>query len=116
MQPPEQAAVLDRLADDLRARLLAEAATPGADLAARIRALVDREAALRRGLGPRVDVVVAREPLAPGTRLDVRRLAVRRVPARFAPRGAFAGIEGLTGARVRAAVPAGADLTAAAAR
>ena len=73
-----------------------------------------REAALRRGLGPLVDVVVAREPLAPGTRLDVRRLAVRRVPARFAPRGAFAGIEGLTGARVRAAVPAGADLTAAA--
>ena len=46
MHQPEQAAVLDRLADDLRARLLAETAVPGADLTARIRALVDREAAL----------------------------------------------------------------------
>ena len=38
---------LDRLADELRARLIAEAADAGdGDLAARIRALVDREAAL----------------------------------------------------------------------
>jgi len=47
MEPATQAAVLDRLADDLRARLLDR---PGEaveeDLHARIRALVDREAAL----------------------------------------------------------------------
>jgi pilus assembly protein CpaF len=42
-----QAAVLDRLADDLRARLLDQAgAVEDSDLHARIRALVDREAAL----------------------------------------------------------------------
>jgi pilus assembly protein CpaB len=73
-----------------------------------------REAALRRDLGPTVGVVVAREALAAGTRLDARRLAVRRVPARYAPRGAFAETSGLTGLRVRAAVAAGADLTVAA--
>jgi pilus assembly protein CpaF len=44
----EQAAVLDRLADDLRARLLAEPATgdAGTDLHRRIRDAVDREAGL----------------------------------------------------------------------
>ena len=73
-----------------------------------------REAALRRGLGPVVGVVVARDALAPGRRLDARALAIRRVPARFAPRGAFADTAGLVGLRVRAAVPAGADVTAAA--
>ena len=45
MDQPAQAAVLDRLADDLRARLLAEA-PPGGDLHARIREAVDREAGL----------------------------------------------------------------------
>jgi pilus assembly protein CpaF len=47
MQPAAQAAVLDRLADDLRARLLEQAGADGHDdLHERIRALVDREAAL----------------------------------------------------------------------
>jgi pilus assembly protein CpaB len=73
-----------------------------------------REAALRRDLGPTVGVVVAREALAPGTRLAAGSLAIRRVPARYAPRGAFAQTVGLAGLRVRAAVAAGADLTAAA--
>src|SRR4051794_26772567 len=71
-----------------------------------------REAALQRDLGPTVGVVVAREALAPGTRLDAGALAVRQVPARYAPRGGFADTSGLAGLRVRAAVPAGADLTA----
>src|SRR4051794_13264345 len=71
-----------------------------------------REAALRRDLGPTVGVVVAREALAPGARLGAGSLAIRRVPARYAPRGGFAQTAGLAGLRVRAAVPAGADLTA----
>jgi pilus assembly protein CpaF len=45
MDPIAQAAVLDRLADDLRARLIAGAGE-GGDMSVRIRALVDREAAL----------------------------------------------------------------------
>src|SRR4051794_41960513 len=49
-----------------------------------------REAQLRRGVGPLVAVVVARSPLAAGARLTPDRLGVRRVPARFAPRGGFA--------------------------
>src|SRR5437763_11494199 len=46
MDPTAQAAVLDRLADDLRARLLERPDGHGDDLRERIRALVDREAAL----------------------------------------------------------------------
>src|SRR5205823_10892561 len=73
-----------------------------------------REAQLRRGVGPLVDVVVARSPLAAGARLTPDRLGVRRVPARFAPRGGFASAGALAGQRVRAALPAGADITTAA--
>jgi pilus assembly protein CpaB len=71
-----------------------------------------REAALDRRLGPLVDVVVARTALSAGDRLTAARLAVRRVPARFAPRGGFGGPGDLVGQRVRADVPAGADLLA----
>ena len=71
-----------------------------------------REAALDRRLGPLVDVVVARDALPAGTRLTAARLAVRRVPARFAPRGAFGAPGDLVGQRVRVAVPGGADLLA----
>src|SRR3954471_19155105 len=46
MRSDDHAAVLERLADDLRARLVAAAGEPGDDLHVRIRALVDREAAL----------------------------------------------------------------------
>src|SRR5436305_11514950 len=46
MDTAAQAAVLDRLADDLRARLLERPDAGGDDLRERIRALVDREAAL----------------------------------------------------------------------
>jgi pilus assembly protein CpaB len=73
-----------------------------------------REAALDRRLGPTVAVVVAREALDPGERLTAARIAVRRVPARYAPRGGFSIPGDLVGQRVRAAVPAGADLVAAA--
>ena len=69
-----------------------------------------REAALRRGLGPAVPVVVARSEIPAGGRLVARRLAVRRVPARDAPAGAFRGVEELGGLRAAVAIPAGADL------
>ena len=72
-----------------------------------------REAALQRRVGPAVEVVVARAPLAPGTRLTMQHLGLRRVPARFAPRGGFASPADLVGRRVAGTVAAGSDLTTA---
>ena len=46
-----------------------------------------REAALRRQLGPAVPVVVVREPLRAGERIERASLAVREVPERYAPPG-----------------------------
>lgn len=69
-----------------------------------------REAALRRGLGLQVPVVVARVGLPAGTKLDAGHLSVRRVPARFAPQRVFRTGEQLLGLRTTVAVPAGADL------
>src|SRR3954471_20517378 len=46
MRSDDHAAILERLAGDLRARLVVSAGEPGDDLQERIRALVDREAAL----------------------------------------------------------------------
>jgi len=71
-----------------------------------------REAGVRRMLGPVVPVVVARQALPAGARLDPRRLAVRSVPGRYAPAGAFRAPEQLVGLRTAQAVPAGADLVA----
>ena len=47
-----------------------------------------REAAVRAQLGPPVEVVVARGDLAAGRTLGAADLALRRVPARYAPAGA----------------------------
>jgi pilus assembly protein CpaB len=69
-----------------------------------------REAALQRSIGPAVPVVVARERLPAGTRLDRKRLAVRRVPARFAPSGAYGSPAALTGARAAVTLEAGQDV------
>jgi pilus assembly protein CpaB len=71
-----------------------------------------REAALARKLGPAVGVVVARQALAPGDRVTAERLAVRRVPARYAPAGALGAPGEAVGMRVAAAIPAGAYVTA----
>jgi pilus assembly protein CpaB len=71
-----------------------------------------REAALARKLGPAVGVVVARQGLAPGDRVAADRLAVRRVPARYAPTGALGSPGEAVGMRVVAAIPAGAYVTA----
>jgi pilus assembly protein CpaB len=69
-----------------------------------------REAALRREIGPAVPVLVARSALATGARLDARTLAVRRVPARYAPAGAYRSPEEVAGLKAAVPIPAGADL------
>ncbi len=69
-----------------------------------------REAALRRRLGPAVPVVVARRPLAAGERIVRGALALRLVPARYAPAGALADPADAVGRRAAVAVAAGADL------
>ncbi len=66
-----------------------------------------REAALERRLGPAVPAVVARRDLEAGTRLAPTHLAVRRVPARFAPAGGFPSPSELVGLRTAVAVGAG---------
>jgi pilus assembly protein CpaB len=69
-----------------------------------------RESALREALGPTVPIVVARSDLAPGDELRRSSLAVRQVPRRYAPSGAYASPRLLEGVRAAVAIPAGADL------
>jgi pilus assembly protein CpaB len=69
-----------------------------------------REAALRREVGSPVPVLVARTALRPGARLEPRALAVRRVPSRYAPAGAYRSPDEVAGLRAAVAIPAGADL------
>jgi len=71
-----------------------------------------REAALERRVGGLVGIVVAHEPIASGTRVRERALAIRRVPARFAPRGTTGDPQALVGRRAAVDIPAGTDLTA----
>lgn len=66
-----------------------------------------RERALREQVGPAVEVLVARTPLAAGRRVKAGDLAVRRVPERFAPAGAAAVPELVIGERLAVPVPAG---------
>lgn len=72
--------------------------------------MAGREQALRRSLGPAVPVVVARARIAPGGTIGERSLALRRVPARYAPAGSFRDAAEVVGARAGVAIPAGADL------
>ena len=71
-----------------------------------------REAALERRIGGLVDIVVAREAIAAGDRVAMRSLAIRRVPARFAPAGTAAAPQAFAGRRAAVDIPAGSDLTA----
>jgi pilus assembly protein CpaB len=73
-----------------------------------------REVALRRQVGPLVGVVVARHALEPGRALQAGDLAVRQVPARFAPAGAVQQPADLVGLKLANPLPEGADLTPAA--
>jgi pilus assembly protein CpaB len=69
-----------------------------------------REAALRDQVGPAVEVLVARESLAAGRRVEPSDLAVRRVPERFAPAGVVPVPELVIGERLAVSVPAGAPV------
>jgi len=69
-----------------------------------------REAALRRAIGPTVPVVVVRSRLAAGDAFEARHLAVRQVPARFAPALAYRSTSALAGTRAAAALEAGEDV------
>jgi pilus assembly protein CpaB len=69
-----------------------------------------RERALARRLGPLEQVVVAREALSAGTALTPDRLALRTVPARYAPAGVLTDPQAAVGLRAAVAIPGGADL------
>jgi pilus assembly protein CpaB len=70
-----------------------------------------REAALRAQLGPLTEVVVARSDLAAGASVELDDLAVRRLPARYAPAGEPTFAAALAGHRLAVPVPAGAAVT-----
>jgi pilus assembly protein CpaB len=71
-----------------------------------------REAALRAQLGRDVEVVVARRPLPAGRTLRLTDLALRRMPARYAPADGAAFPGELAGHRLAVPVLAGGALTA----
>ena len=70
-----------------------------------------REAALRDRLGAPVAVVVTRGAIPAGGRLTLTRLAVREVPARYAPRGGFGAPGQVAGLRAAVALAPGTDVT-----
>lgn len=78
--------------------------------------VAQREAALDRRLGPFVPVIVVRSALREGEEIAPARLAVRRVPVKFAPPQAFPTPGALLGLRARAPLPAGSALTPAVVR
>jgi pilus assembly protein CpaB len=63
-------------------------------------------------VGRLVPVLVTLEDVPPGGRLRPRRLAIRQVPERFAPRGGLASPEQAAGQRVAGALAAGDYVTA----
>jgi len=69
-----------------------------------------REAALERRLGPAVPVVVARADLPAGRLVRISDLAIRHVPARYAPAAAFADPAQAAGLRTKAEIVHGTDL------
>jgi pilus assembly protein CpaB len=71
-----------------------------------------REAAVDAQLAPLVNVVVAHRDVGPGRQLRAGDLALRRIPARYAPVGAAAVPEEVIGRKLAAAVPRGGYLAA----
>lgn len=69
-----------------------------------------REAALRDQLAPVVGVVVLRASVAAGDPIPATSLAVRRVPARYAPRGALRRAGAIAGLRAAVDLAPGTDL------
>jgi pilus assembly protein CpaB len=72
----------------------------------------ERERSAAERLGPEVGVLVAARDLRAGSRVGRGAVALRRVPARFAPPGALASPAGVVGARVAVPVRAGSYLDA----
>jgi pilus assembly protein CpaB len=89
--------------------LLALALASGGLAASQVR---QRERSVEARVGPLVPVVVATRDLPADSRLRRGTLALRRVPASYAPPDALGGAAGLAGARTAAAVAAGSYLTA----
>jgi pilus assembly protein CpaB len=73
----------------------------------------DREQRAAASLGAEVRVLVATTDIRAGGRVERDAVALRRVPARFAPPDALPSAEGAVGARTAASVAAGSYLTAA---
>ena len=73
----------------------------------------ERERRAARQLGPEVEVLVAARDLPAGARLAGGALALRRVPARFAPPDALTSGAGVVGARLDVPARAGSYLNAA---
>ena len=71
----------------------------------------EREAAVRHSIGPLVPVLVASRPIPAGAAIGRTRLAIRQVPARFAPRGAYRHPIEVEGARAAVRIAAGSDLS-----
>lgn len=71
-----------------------------------------RESEVEAAVGPLVPVVVTRAEVRPGARLKAGQLAVRRVPARFAPRDGLVRPDQVVGQRVAGGLAAGAYVTA----
>jgi pilus assembly protein CpaB len=72
--------------------------------------IAGREAALEARVGRPVPVVVVRRTVPAGERLSARVLAVRTVPARFAPAGSYARPAEVAGLRAAVDLPARVDL------
>ncbi len=94
-----------------RRRALALAALSALLGALALSDIARREAALDRRVGPTVPVIVARVDLPVGAALTPRALAVRLVPTRFVPAGAYARAAQLQGLKAAVAIAAGTDLT-----
>jgi pilus assembly protein CpaB len=69
-----------------------------------------REAALDRRLGPAVAVVVARDDLPAGRIVRASNLAIRHVPARYAPAASFSDPSQAAGLRTTSTVVHGTDV------
>ena len=89
--------------------LLSVALASGGLAASQVR---DRERRVAAQVGPAVPVLVAARDLPAGARVSVRALALREVPARFAPPDVLASAEGVAGARPVVPVAAGGYVTA----
>jgi pilus assembly protein CpaB len=73
--------------------------------------VANREAALRARIGEPVAVVVAARDIAPGASLRPAQLAVRTLPARYAPGLAFVHASQVAGRRTAVALPRGSVIT-----